>query len=439
MEAEGKRRNRQEAIDRALEEMGHNRLADGFDAKEVNLSEFCRKTHLSRSKARTLQKKSFRDVHGRCGAKAAETVMTGYEEILDNLILKGVTNSSVCLDRLREAGYAGGVTAVKERISANRHLAPAPRAVSETGKSRGQRYYTAPGEAYQMDWGFVDAEDPEGREWRMACFAMVCHHCGTFYVEFFPNARQENLFIGMVRAFSAMGVPGAVLTDNMKSVVTGRDCDGDPVWQRDYAAFMECVGFKTRLCKPYHPFTKGKVERLVRFVKENFLAGRTFTDITDLNEQALAWCASQASRWRRASALVPAEEHGAACLPSTRELAKTAEVAMYLCPERKISFDGFVSYEGRRFGVPCWYEGRTCRVNREGAWLHVYSPDMLTELAVHAVTWGRRDSTCPDQWAIGSGSPEELPTAAVRVKVQQVAPRQRAAGMEKFDFERMCL
>ena len=116
MEAEGKRRSRQEAIDRALEEMGCDRMADGFDPKEVNLSEFCRKTHLSRSKARTLQKKSFRDVHGRTGAKAASTVMTGYEGILDNLIRKGVTNSSACLDRLREAGYAGGVTAVKEHI-----------------------------------------------------------------------------------------------------------------------------------------------------------------------------------------------------------------------------------------------------------------------------------------------------------------------------------
>ena len=104
MEAEGKRRSRQEAIDRALEEMGCDRMADGFDPKEVNLSEFCRKTHLSRSKARTLQKKSFRDVHGRTGAKAASTVMTGYEGILDNLIRKGVTNSSACLDRLREAG-----------------------------------------------------------------------------------------------------------------------------------------------------------------------------------------------------------------------------------------------------------------------------------------------------------------------------------------------
>ena len=39
---------------------------------------------------------------------------------------------------------------------------------------------------------------------------------------------------------------------------------------------MKTVGFQTKLCKPRHLFTKGKVERLVRFVKDNFLAGRIF-------------------------------------------------------------------------------------------------------------------------------------------------------------------
>ncbi len=61
-----------------------------------------------------------------------------------------------------------------------------------------------------------------------------------------------------------MGVPEYVLTDNMKSVVIRRDLEGRPIWQVDYAAFMACVGFGTRLCKPRHPFTKGKVERLIR-------------------------------------------------------------------------------------------------------------------------------------------------------------------------------
>ena len=44
---------------------------------------------------------------------------------------------------------------------------------------------------------------------------MVCHHCGSAHVEFFPNARQENLLIGMLHAFSALGVPATVLTDNI--------------------------------------------------------------------------------------------------------------------------------------------------------------------------------------------------------------------------------
>ena len=73
----------------------------------------------------------------------------------------------------------------------------------------------------------------DGSEYNAACFAMICHHCGQRYVEFFPNAKQENLFIGMIHAFRYMGVPQYVLTDNMKSVVIRRDLDGNPIWQQD--------------------------------------------------------------------------------------------------------------------------------------------------------------------------------------------------------------
>ncbi|MDD6450269.1 MAG: hypothetical protein PUF78_11220, partial [Lachnospiraceae bacterium] len=75
------------------------------------------------------------------------------------------------------------------------------------------------------------------------------------YVESFPNAKQENLFIGMIHSFQHMGIPEYVLADNMKSVVVGRDADGHPIWNHDYEAFMEAIGFKTKLCKPKHPFT----------------------------------------------------------------------------------------------------------------------------------------------------------------------------------------
>lgn len=74
-----------------------------------------------------------------------------------------------------------------------------------------------------MDWGFVTVDSYNGQQYQAACFAMICHRCGQRYIEFFPNTKQENLFIGMVHAFRYMEVQKVVLTDNMKNVVIWRD------------------------------------------------------------------------------------------------------------------------------------------------------------------------------------------------------------------------
>ena len=232
---------------------------------EINLAELGRRTGLSRAKLRRLKANGFRETaHGLVGTKK-EHILDGYSAVLDRLLRNGVSNSAVCLERLQETGFTGSCSTVKRYIAAHKHLIPAKRQQVSPQGNRGRRYTTAPGEAYQMDWGFTDVLDYNGNTYRAACFAMICHHCGQRYIEFFPNARQENLFIGMIHAFAYMGMPQIVLTDNMKSVVLHRDLEGHPVWQKDYEAFMKALGFETKLCKPRHPFTKGKVERLVRF------------------------------------------------------------------------------------------------------------------------------------------------------------------------------
>ena len=423
----------QEIIDNALLDM--RREAGGeLDLEHVNLADFCRRTGLSRSKARTIRSHGFRALpHGRTGQKASRTVMSGHEDVADSLLRKGVTNSAVILERLRGDGYVGGLTTVKEYIRAHMDLVPPKaKAPAHAPQGTGMRYSTAPGECFQMDWGFVDVDEGDGTSWRAACFCMVCHHCGTSYAELFPNARQECLLIGMGHAFMCMGIPDFVLTDNMKSVVTRRDADGRPVWQHDYAAFMECIGFGTRLCRPRHPFTKGKVERLVRYVKENFLAGRTFADFTQLNEEALLWCRRTGAEWHRATDMVPADEHAGACMAHLRTLPHSEEVDRYLCPLRRVSFDRFVSYEGRRFGVPWWYGGRRVRVSREGRLLHIYSEDLSRELAVHPVTWSRKDSCCEGQFR----QPEELPTQPVTTTIERVAPAAEDSAFGRFAFGR---
>ena len=92
----------------------------------------------------------------------------------------------------------------------------------------------------------------------------------------------------------------------------------------------------------------------MRFVKDNFLADRVFCDLTDLNWQALEWCNKQNGTYRRTVDGAPQKIHETICGEQLRMVPEDA-VRFYLCPERKISFDGFVNYEGRRFGVPYSY------------------------------------------------------------------------------------
>ena len=423
-------------IAQAIEEMKYQQ-GNHFSLENINLAELERKTGVPRQRLRTMKKHGFQSIpHGRTGQKAAFSVLDGYTAYIDSLLMQGVSNAVVCHERIAEQGCGASLSTVKRYIRNHRALIPIKRAVVAPQGDRAKRYVTAPGEAYQMDWGFVKVLDYNGDEYQAACFAMICHHCGERYIEFFPNARQENLLIGMIHAFRYMGISETILTDNMKSVVIRRDSMGHPVWQKDYESFMKAIGFKTKLCKPRHPFTKGKVERLVRFVKDNFIAGRRFWNYSDLNAEALDWCNTQNGKFHREIGGDPDSIHNAFCAQRLRTLAETKDLLFYLCPERRISFDGFIHYEGRRFGVPFSYRQKTARICRMNDVLYIYSSDMEELLVTHNVTWSKRDSYCEHQFP-SMPQPEEFPTSPVKVMMTQLKPPSETGngiGFDKFNF-----
>ena len=422
-------------IAQAIEEMKAE-AGNNFQLEKINLAELGRRTGISRAKLRRLKENGFKNKpHGLSGRKAPITLLSGYSSMIDAMLKAGVDNSSIHFARLQAEGYTGSQSTVKRYIDAHRDLIPARRQLIAPQGSRGQRYTTDPGEAFQMDWGFTKVLDYSGAEFQAACFAMICHHCGQRYVEFFPNAKQENLFIGMIHAFQYMGIPRYVLTDNMKSVVIRRDLEGHPIWQKDYEAFMKTVGFQTKLCKPRHPFTKGKVERLIQFVKGNFLVDRVFFNITDLNQAALEWCNNHNVCYHRATDCIPQQLHLTDCLQNLSALGDSDTIRMYLCPARTISFDGFVNYEGRRFGVPYTYYGTQARVMRYGTTIYIYSMDLQQLLTTHEVTWSKRDRFCRDQYA-SYDQPEEFPTMPVQTSIRMLEEPRQSLSFEKFNFDR---
>ena len=112
----------QEIIDAALREMAAEE-GDGFDPQTCNLAEFCRRTGLTRSRARTVRAHGFRALpHGNSGRRTASGVLAGHTGLVDDLLRKGVINSQVIFERLLGQGYAGGLTTVKTYIAAHRDL-----------------------------------------------------------------------------------------------------------------------------------------------------------------------------------------------------------------------------------------------------------------------------------------------------------------------------
>ena len=99
---------------------------------------------------------------------------------------------------------------------------------------------------------------------------------------------MDSFLGGHVLAFEAWGgVPRVILSDNLKSAVLERM--GDAIrFNPQYLAFASHYRFEPRPVAVARGNEKGRVERSIRYIRDNFFAARAFTDVDDLNAQARA-------------------------------------------------------------------------------------------------------------------------------------------------------
>jgi transposase len=178
----------------------------------------------------------------------------------------------------RAAGYTGGYSQLTALV---RRLRPA-RAVEPV-----VRFETAPGEQAQFD--FAKVKLPWGTRYALL---MVLGYSRLLHVEFVPRQTAVTVMLGMERAFAAFGgVPQHVLFDQMKSVIVDdqRPDGGHLLTNPEFQRFAAHWSFGIRACRPYRAQTKGKVERPIHYVRDNFLYGRTFLGDGDLDDQCARW------------------------------------------------------------------------------------------------------------------------------------------------------
>ena len=118
----------------------------------------------------------------------------------------------------------------------------------------------------------------------------------------------------------------------------------------------------------------------------------------DLNRQGLEWCDVVANArihgtTHRAPWEMLAEER-----PHLGKLPGTATVAPYLREDRKVARDGFVSWEGSRYGVHWRWVGYTVQVGQRLGTVEIWAGDERIAVHPRAQRSGQR-FTLPGQWS----------------------------------------
>jgi transposase len=313
-----------------------------------------------------------------------------YAEHIHTRMAAGIDNCQVLLRELRERGYTGGYTILKQWVHPLRRRPLVQGTV---------RFETAPGEQAQVDFGSCAYQTPDGRTPRVWAFAMVLSWSRLLYVEFVRRADTATVVRCHLSAFEYFGgVPARCLYDRTKLVVLGRDDSGAPLWNERFLDFTLRVGTDIKLCHAYRPQSKGRVESGIKYVKGNFWPIE-FTDHEDLNRQARRWCDTVANvrvhgtTHERPSDRWPAEREALHALPTRDRLQP------FLWEERRLSRDGYIRWDGTWYGLPWpWRPGQSVQVQLR---------DGLVELWVGvarqaAYPLGHRPGqrqTHPQQWA----------------------------------------
>jgi transposase len=281
-------------------------------------------------------------------------------------------------DMVRGRGYEGSIRTLRYYIERNR---PQPRCTAVL------RMESLPGEQAQVDWAHVGEIAVPGGKRPLWAFVMVLSHSRASFAELVLSLDAHSLRRSLVRAAVALGgSPRQWLFDNAKTVVVERN--GDVIRFND--DLLELAGklhVEPRVCAPYQPQQKGKVERAIRFFKDRFFAARTFHSVEHGNAELAEFIHSIANtrphpHWPEKTVAEVWQDEKPRLLALPDPLPNTDLVA-------PIGVDraAFVRLDTNRYSVPYRFAGKKLTLVATDSALRLL--DGAEEVAAHDRCWGR--------------------------------------------------
>jgi len=295
--------------------------------------------------------KTIRRALGRPPNPPAPAKLAPYETLARERFAQGLRAPRI-LRELRERGYPGGLTLLKDFLQTLGPRRPARRAF--------HRFETGPGEEAQADWSPYRVTIAD-RETSVHAFSMVLAYSRRLFVAFFRDERLPTLLWAHQEAFQYHGgVCRRIAYDNQTTITLGR-VGGRPRWHPAFLAFARHYGFEPSVGRPGHKERRGKVERPFHYLEEDCLRGRTFASWDALRLEGRQWLDTVANvrvhgtTRRRIDAAYAEEQPCLIALPPVAYPAARQET-------RTVQKDGAVPIDGSYYPVPGQRPGQEVRV-----------------------------------------------------------------------------
>jgi hypothetical protein len=248
-----------------------------------------------------------------------------------------------------------------------------------------------PGVECQIDFGrmgkIFDAESGRNRVVHALIFTAVYSRQMFVWLTF--SQTLEAIIAGCEAAWRFYeGVFKVLIPDNMTPIVSEADST-DPRFSVGWTEYSQARGFFTDPARVAHPCDKPRVERMVQYVRGNFFAGEEFTDLTDAQARAHAWCAEKAGQRIHGTtcarpAVVFAECEAALLLP--------APVALYQVPiyaQAKVHRDYHIQVDRALYSIPEHFRGQTLSVRADGELVKAFHRGKLVKTHPRQPAGGR--------------------------------------------------
>lgn len=251
------------------------------------------------------------------------------------------------------------------------------------------------GEQIQVDFGHTRQKTTDDKEVKLSFIAFVLSNSRHKYKEWLDRPfTTQDVIRAHENAFNWYGgMPNEIVYDQDSLIVVSEN-GGDLILTKEFQHYRESRGINLRVCRKADPESKGRIENVVGFIKQNFAKHRVFHNIDSWNEQGWEWLnrtgnykIHNTTKKRPVEVFLLEKQHLKPVSKSI-DIQNNYETSIARCVHK----DNTIRYQSNRYSLPLGTYSKfenVCIKETENKQLIIYIPDTGEIIAKHSIPEGK--------------------------------------------------